>query len=215
MSLEWSKRHLDRNDPIDRELARLMAERVARKGDIALPKSPETDETQSFVVRTVVRTQTPHTEDRVSFSDLAKMYDPAIRAEYERAARTDPHVSISLIEIPKIIRAHRAEQLRLKHQEYTGRLEREWSRNTYLPMDGLKIREVYKRDVLGILLEKGEVKTEALSRAYVAQQGTIDLRAFQTACEVIHAYVTDGGASIRGGTGLPNLEQRPRGFFRR
>ena len=89
-------------------------------------------------------------------------------------------------------------RLRLKLKEYESRID-------HYRHPALQIDDLCKFAVLTRLLQEGTVVTFELSREIVGQYGsTIQVaEAFNNACAVIQAYITDGGTSLRSGTGLP------------
>ncbi len=131
---------------------------------------------------------------------LDRVYDEWLADEElkDRGART-----ISMAEVPEEEEELRSGKLSRKLLAYEDRLR---EANTNFPFlsnaPTVIVDSMYKRDVLRLLLERGEVNTWALCNAYADIQGKVIPKFFKRACGVIHEYVRTGGQNVRGGEGL-------------
>lgn len=100
-----------------------------------------------------------------------------------------------IIKAPEEKDLHR--RLTLKLQEYKKRL------NPYKAPE-LQMDTICKLEVLGCVLSKGELDTNALFLLMKELYGDgFDWYAYDNAVGVINAYCTGGADKVYGGTGLP------------
>ena len=97
------------------------------------------------------------------------------------------------------------EALRFKMQEYKRRLEGA-QRDIFKHPDLIFMQNTdsaYKFVIAKALLDKGEVDTWELSKAFYGASGYVDVESFNNAADVINNYVRANGRNVRGGTGFP------------
>lgn len=92
----------------------------------------------------------------------------------------------------------RREQLRIKLEEYRGRLDK-------FLHPGAQMDAICKITVLERLLRDGQVSTWDLSMELQEKYGKdFDVPSYENACGVVADYVATGGVRVEGGTGLPD-----------
>lgn len=124
------------------------------------------------------------------------------REELERSeAKAEKPPILSLTEIPEEEKLDRVYGLRAKLGEYDARSKKIWDTEKYRAPEVI-FTQSYNRDVLRMLLEKGEINTWAMSRALEKRNYTFDPRAYNNAVAVIADYVKTGGKNTSKG-GLP------------
>ena len=132
-------------------------------------------------------------------------YDGLVESRYDQflaEGKDRESPIITLKDIPEAEKAARIASLEKKLGEYTDRLRTEWE----LEITAFELLDTdnrLKRDVLRILLKKGEVNTYSISKALVHFGSYWYGDAFNNACSVIGDYVKTGGKIVTGGTGLP------------
>ena len=95
----------------------------------------------------------------------------------------------------------RGEQLRLKLEEYKGRIDPTTHPDLALLMGD---PNAYRVKILGTLLDAGSLKTHDLSLLMSSELGDkFRPELFDISCCIIKDYCETGGANTVGGTGLP------------
>jgi len=138
---------------------------------------------------------------------LDKIYDRFL-AETE----TSEANIIALDSMPEEVKEERLIQLKKKLEEYNTRIMETWE-NPYQPFWERSEDDRYRRDILRLVLERGIVNIQALSKALAELEKENSISdgpehwSFTNACGVIKDYITTGGEGVTGGTGLPELKK--------
>lgn len=102
-----------------------------------------------------------------------------------------------------ILSEERLPQLKVKLEEYKGRLDPHKHPDLQLLMHS---DSMYKITVLERLISDGSVRTYDLSLEMAEKLGgNFDVELFDKACAVVEDYCKTGGKNLKGGSGLPRI----------